>query len=329
MATTGVYIDIIGFCVVADAVGNKQIVSQRRGAPRPCADFAAPASVHRRSRRLVLSLRLTPAGLCRQYPAELLFVDRVPFSRCARGGEARGGWRSDPCVAGFLGDSGFRGGSLRPSPTGVQTKAMSRGLACGGSVGGWRGAKQLPTRCAAAPLLFARRWLALSAGAILSAGCRLPLSPACGSLMCGFRGGADALGWEDQRGLLLFRARVPLAASTQALVSQLRDQLGSAPPVPAARVVDSREAFEQSRQEILRWIHSIVSDNSLCSKPEFHDFLRAAANVRIAPRSAASAVADAPRPTRKIALASAALSLRCPCLCAQGRPVEPRLAPRC
>ncbi|KAA0151681.1 hypothetical protein FNF29_04367 [Cafeteria roenbergensis] len=59
----------------------------------------------------------------------------------------------------------------------------------------------------------------------------------------------------------------------------LRDQLGSAPPVPAARVVDSREAFEQSRQEILRWIHSIVSDNTLCSKPEFHDFLRAAANT--------------------------------------------------
>ncbi len=47
MATTGVYIDIIGFCVVADAVGNKQIVSRRRGPASACADFAAMWSAHR------------------------------------------------------------------------------------------------------------------------------------------------------------------------------------------------------------------------------------------------------------------------------------------
>jgi hypothetical protein len=68
----------------------------------------------------------------------------------------------------------------------------------------------------------------------------------------------------------------------RSLSEQLRRTIPDAPACPPKRVLGAHtpEFLEQRRVELLEWVRQLARDERVCRSPEFHEFLRAEANVR-------------------------------------------------
>ena len=68
----------------------------------------------------------------------------------------------------------------------------------------------------------------------------------------------------------------------RALGDALRRKIADAPPCPPKRLLGahSPEFVEQRRAELLGWVRQLARDERVCRSTEFHEFLRAEANVR-------------------------------------------------
>ena len=78
--------------------------------------------------------------------------------------------------------------------------------------------------------------------------------------------------------------------SFRELGDKLRASIPDCHPCPPKRLLGahSPEFLEQRRLELLDWVRVLARDERVCRSPDFHEFLRADANVS-APRRAARA----------------------------------------
>ena len=105
--------------------------------------------------------------------------------------------------------------------------------------------------------------------------------------VCGFRIVRDSAA----RDYIVFIIKVRLGAFAwtvyrrftqfRALGESLKRAIADAPACPPKRLLGAHtpEYVEQRRVELLEWVRALARDERVCRSPEFHEFLRAQANV--------------------------------------------------